>query len=507
MQPVSFGARANARARRDVGGSRPPTNMKLTNALLLLPLLAFSACGKEPKERPNIVLITLDTTRADHLGCYGYERPTSPVLDALARESVVYDNAYAVSSWTMPTHASLFTGKFPSAHGAKYDPNGVLKLTQGIKDNPAWDQYRANPIADDEVTLAAVLAEEGYATGGVVAGPWLKKPFRLNRGFQFYDDENVNSLRGRDAEDLTKVAKGFIDRSAGRPFFLFLNYYDAHGPFDPRWDHIREFKDLGPEFQSGIKKLQDGKPETLTLEEHRTCFTAFYDSEIAYADAYLGELFAHLRAKGLWENTWIIVTADHGELMGDPLLGQAGLWGHGNSLSQAEIHIPMVVKYPSRDGSPGRRGRDDTPVQQVDVMPTILAETGIELPEHFEKRMQGNPFDRQQRPIFAEVYPLPMMSEHGRDWRHRGSWKVLLHQGRKYVQGSEGRNYLVDVGADPDETKDLLVPGGDEDRRLSSSIRKLLESFPEPGGIGNVEDLPDDVLKGLEGLGYIGGDG
>jgi arylsulfatase A-like enzyme len=140
-----------------------------------LPLLVLvvaggwlASCARRP-EGPNILLITLDTTRRDHLGMYGYPIPTSPNLDRLAADSVVYTNAYAVSSWTMPTHASIFTGKFPSAHGANYDPEGPLNLGDGI--GAQFGGYRARPIAEDEVTLAELLSDHGYETGGIIAGP------------------------------------------------------------------------------------------------------------------------------------------------------------------------------------------------------------------------------------------------------------------------------------------------------------------------------------------------
>ena len=481
----------------------PTKTMKTLPAAALLGSLLLTACGPSTPDGPNILLITLDTTRADHLGCYGYSRATSPHLDALAEEGVVFDRAYAVSSWTMPTHASLFTAKFPSAHGAHYNPNGALKLTQGLN-NPGFDHYRANPIAENEITLATILAQEGYATGGVVAGPWMKTPFRLNRGFQFYDDENITELNGRDAEDLTKVAKGFIDENGSRPFFLFLNYYDAHNPFMPRAEYLKAFADLSPAYWSGFQKIRDQKE--MDPGERKAVSNAWYDSEIAYVDRFLGELFDHLRARGVYDDTWIIVTADHGELMGDPILSQSDLYGHGNSLSEAEIRIPLIVKYPAKAGQPAPVGRDDTPVQQIDVMPTILAGLGIELPEVLTEVMQGNPFEHQNRPVFAEVYPLPLMNATGKDWRHKGFWRILIDKNQKYVWGSEGRNYLIDLEKDPGERVNLLQPGSDQDRLMARRIETLLKRLPEPGMVGDVEDLPDDVMRQLEGLGYIGDD-
>src|SRR5262245_24928412 len=147
-------------------------------ALLILAALA-AACGRD--ERPNVILITLDTTRADHLGCYGHARNTSPELDRLAAESEVFTQAYATSSWTLPAHASLLTGKYPSSHGADADPQGALRLTDAIAGDPGWSDYRVRGLASDETTLAAALAERGYRTGAVVAGPWLERVFSLDK--------------------------------------------------------------------------------------------------------------------------------------------------------------------------------------------------------------------------------------------------------------------------------------------------------------------------------------
>ena len=204
--------------------------MRPTPRSCLVPLLCALAvgCGGRP-EGPNILLIPLDTTRRDHLGMYGYSIPTSPNLDRLAADSVVYTNAYAVSSWTLPTHASMFTGKLPTAHGANYDPDGPLRLSAGI--GPQYDHYRARPIAENEVTLAQLLSAHGYATGGIIAGPWMKAVFRLGKGFEHYDDDGVSALNGRPAAEVTARAIEFVDEHADEAFFLFLNYYDPHSPW------------------------------------------------------------------------------------------------------------------------------------------------------------------------------------------------------------------------------------------------------------------------------------
>src|SRR5262249_10289738 len=148
------------------------------------------------------ILITLDTTRVDRLGCYGYAHPTTPNIDSIAEKSVIYTRAIAPSSWTLPSHASIFTGKFTTSHGAEYDPNGPLHLLDVIDGPQAWKSYRVRGIAKDEKTLPMHLKNAGYATGAVVAGPWLRKIFVLSKGFDYYDDSQITGLNGRTADQV-----------------------------------------------------------------------------------------------------------------------------------------------------------------------------------------------------------------------------------------------------------------------------------------------------------------
>ncbi|MSR61462.1 MAG: hypothetical protein EXS08_03295 [Planctomycetes bacterium] len=474
--------------------------------LALALLLALSpGCGKRV-DGPNILLITLDTTRRDHLGMYGHKIPTSPNLDRLAQDSLVYTNAYAVSSWTMPTHASIFTGKFPSAHGANYDPQGPLILGEEI--GAQYGGYRARPIAEDETTLAQILSENGYATAGIIAGPWMKKRFRLNKGFEHYDDDGVTALNGRPAEDVTRAAIEYVDEHRDAGFFLFLNYYDPHSPWftDPKLD--AEGKPTEPP-----KPLQDVRPVLPpgfdpSRMDYRTFANICYDAEIRHMDAEIGKLLDHLKLSGLYENTWIIVLADHGELIGEPVLGDPkaevdqGLWGHGDSLSEPEIHIPFFVKEP---GANARKGQDATFVQQVDVLPTILERLGIELPPH----VQGRPFG-QHHPVVAELYKLPMMSvgseKNPKDWRNRGDWRVLLEDQHKFGWSSNGTHYLIDLAKDPGELTNLYGAQPERAKHMLDELEGYRKLWPKPGDVGIVEPLSDDEKEALRSLGYTGDD-
>jgi arylsulfatase A-like enzyme len=459
-------------------------------ARLLLPLVLVAAACADRPDGPNILLITLDTTRRDHLGFYGYGVPTSPNLDRLAAESLVYTNAYAVSSWTMPTHASMFTGKFPSAHGAIYDPEGPLTLSEGIEGN--YGAYRARPIAEKEVTLAMLLTEHGYTTGGVVAGPWMKKVFHLNRGFEHYDDDNVTALNGRPAENVTDAAIAFVDEHADEPFFLFLNYYDAHSPWVD--ESRKPFHDVAPVWPRNVDPTKLGQAEQNAI---------VYDAEVRYMDKHIGRLLDHLRTEGLFDGTWIFVLSDHGELIGDPVLGDVGLWGHGDSLTQPEIHIPFLVKEP---GPGGRTGKDESFVQQVDLLPTIVQRLGIPLPPN----VQGMPLGSASHPIVAELVKLPMMNRTvgpgAKDWRHLGNWNVLVEGTAKYGWSSNGTNFLIDLARDPDERLNLAGKDAARESALRERLDGFLRSLPRPGAVGEVQAIDAETQKALESLGYTGRD-
>ena len=443
------------------------------------------ACGPHPdqvKEKPDVVLITLDTTRADHLSCYGYERATTPNLDALAEDAQRFDAAYAVSSWTLPSHASIFTGKFPSAHGARYDREGSLNLVQegAIKGPQAWRSIRARPLSEREITLAQVLREGGYTTGAVVAGPWLKRGFGLAKGFDHYDDQNfveigeVGELNGRPAEDVTRAAVRFVDAHADEPFFLFLNYFDPHTPWRPRQPFRKHF-------------WPGAQPEPPTPEFHR----AMYDAEIQYMDHHLGRFLDHLKREGLYENAWIIVTADHGELMGED-----GHWGHGGSLSQAEILTPLIIKEP---GAERPRGLDETPIQQVDLMPTLLARLGLPHPP----RMQGSVFPEQTHPIIAEVYPLRFLKTLNRDLPWNGDWRVILDGPYKFAWNSRGEHALYDLARDPTERDNLRSRQPRRVRRMARELTEYLDGLPEPGELGEVDAVDAETRELLQSLGYL----
>jgi len=437
----------------------------------LSPSLLLSGCGKrQHAKKPNIILITLDTTRADRLGCYGYRRQTSPNIDKLAEESVLYTRAIAPSSWTLPSHASLFTGKFTSSHGARYDPEGPLLLTDAISGPESWDAYRARGLAQNEVTLAEVLKETGYTTAAVVGGPWMKRIFGLNKGFDYYNDSQISTVNGRLASQVTTSALNWLERRREKKFFLFLNYFDPHGPYSPPEGFALRFLPKGTNFTG----------REPTLEE----INALYDAEILYMDHYIGRFLQKLKVENLYNDTLIIVTSDHGELF-----GEHGKFGHGHYLYQEELHVPLFIKYPAGEVSPKRT---DLRAQLTDILPMIYERVGITIPGN----IQGTSPSQIKHPIIAETYPLPLISKDG-------SWQSIFEGDFKFIWNSKNQHMLFNLKDDPEENVNIIVQDSKRTERMWAQMEQYLAKLPKPGLAVPAGEPDDQTKEALKSLGYV----
>ncbi len=433
--------------------------------------LWISGCTKRSRHKgPNVILIILDTVRADHLSCYDYHRKTTPNLDKLARQSVLYTRAIAPSSWTFPSHASLFTGKFTSSHGAKYDPKGQLRLTDAISGPKAWQVYRARSLAEDELTLAQLLKEAQYTTGAVVGGPWLKRVFGLDKGFEHYDDAQISTVNGRLASQLTASALKWLSKVKKKSFFLFLNYFDAHGPYMPPEGFAAAF----------LPNLTQWNPKKITMKQN----IAFYDAEILYMDHYIGRLLEKLKADGLYDNTMIIVTSDHGELF-----GEHGELGHGDFLYQPELHIPLFVKYPAAEVTPART---DAPVQLNDVFVMILNRLGIEIPRNIQAGMPP----QIGHPLVAETYPLASLAP-------KGHWRAIFEGNYKFIWNSKNNHLLFDLKNDPGEKTNLVAKQPQRAAKMLAEVNQYLAKLPAPGPAAPARELDEQTKEALRSLGYV----
>jgi arylsulfatase A-like enzyme len=410
-----------------------------------------------PSHGPNILLIILDTVRAWNLSGYGYTRPTTPELDKLMQSGVRFDWAFSQAPWTLPSHASLFTGHFPHELQANW----------------------LSPMNTSYPTLAEVLGEHGFLTGGFVGNElYLDYEKGLHRGFQRYEDYPVDlgelfrnsvivrelsgkrwlrnpfksyEVMGRkDADAVNREFLSWVDGSGGRPFFAFLNYFDAHAPYLPADSVARRFATPGVHPPYDGWTLYRGKPKSDSLPlDYVLDNRDRYDAMLAQMDAALGRLFAELKRRGILDQTIVIVASDHGEQF-----GEHNLMGHGNSLYLPLLHIPMVIRYPA--GVPAGTHVAE-PVALRDIAATIMDLARIPDPSPFPGRSLTR-FWRDSAPGGADT--LLMELEYNSRLPKgtpvdKGSMRAVVIDSLHYILNGDKREELYDFLRDSVEIQDL----------------------------------------------------
>lgn len=450
---------------------------------------ALAALPTAAPEAPNVLLIVLDTVRADHLSLYGYHRDTSPNLARLAAKGVRFAHARSTAPWTLPSHASLFTGRWPYELSAGY--------------NQALD--RTFP------TLAEFLADHGYATAGFVANTtYCNAGFGLDRGFTRYEDKAENtvvSLRevlrcstlGRrllqlaawlgiaappdngSHKDAARINGDFLRWVSGRnekaPFFAFLNFVDAHDPYIVPASFGKRFG-LTPSTPADFAVLHEWYRSSKWRMPQREIDLArdAYDDCIAYLDDQLGRLFAALEQRGLMENTLVIVTADHGESW-----GEHQLFGHWRSIYQPEVHVPLLIAGGARVPS----GRTiEKPVSLRDIPATIVELLGLSTASPFPGRPLSVTWSEDAEsasPVLSEITHEP--SGPGRVLAEQGPTRSLVSEGKLYIQNPFGREELYDLRNDPGESHNLaaLKHARPMLLRLRTTLERVLDDSARPG--------------------------
>src|SRR6266566_7377900 len=298
-------------------------------------LLICPGLWAESKPALNVVIITIDTLRADHLGCYGYGQIRTPNIDALASESARFEHSYTPVPVTLPAHTVIFTGTYPAF--------------SGIHD------FSGNKLNPKQATLASVLQRQGYTTGAVIGSAVLDSRFGLNQGFDlYYDHFDFNRLQESNLEEMERpgnlvadVALDWLGKNRKNKFFLWMHLYDPHYPYRPPAPYSEQYKD---------------RP---------------YDGEIAFADAQVGRLIAFLKANGLYLHTLVVLAGDHGES-----LGEHAEKNHGFFIYNATLHVPTIFQLPS-----GGRGRTvNDLVSTADLMPTVLRVLNMKVPSQVQGR-------------------------------------------------------------------------------------------------------------------------
>ncbi len=343
----------------------------MSRGTILASLLLVASCAGARSEGPRgIVLVILDTVRADHVGCYGYSRPTTPNLDALATEGERYEEAYAQAPWTLPAVATILTGQPPHVHGAGRGERGL------------------HPVRAEVVTLAERLQRAGFRTAAVVNVVFCSAESGLARGFDRFDyhASDASNVGGRDARATTDAALDWLRGAKDGRFFLVVHYFDPHLTYDPPPPFDTLFEPaapggVGPGFGSArqVHQIADG---TLRLSERqKQSLVARYDGEVRYVDEQIGRLRHGLEEMGAWDRSLVVVVADHGEEFWDH-----GGFEHGHTHYRELLHVPLIVKRPG-----GARGAVRTQrVRQVDIAPTLVEFAGATIPPELPGQPLGS---------------------------------------------------------------------------------------------------------------------
>jgi arylsulfatase A-like enzyme len=482
-----------------------PSHQRLLAALLSLAALA-GGCDRielapEP-ERPAILLVVLDTVRADHVSSYGYPRPTTPQLDAVAAAGALFEDASASAPWTWPSHASLFTGQPPWVHGAH--------LTRGTGDATQIRDMSVTPMRRDLPTLAERLGRAGYRTVSLASNRWLDPPLGLTRGFE--------DARVLDNDGLVfQAAREEIARRDARPLFLFVNLLSAHAPYlegpgpwavpdeaalspadAPEW--LRPY--LVTDAPGGVDLYE--KPEGSELDgvgrylagqlsipdEGMRLLGALYDAGVRAADFGLGRV---LQAWVAAHPTGVVaVTSDHGEA-----LGEHGLIDHRGAVYREQLHVPLVLAAPGTVPA-GRRVRQ--PVRMLDLYPTLLELAGVERsPRSLLAVLRG---ESREGAIVASAWPNPLWAD-AIGGRFSRRWNLYREGGEALVWDAEGEAELYDLAQDPAMTRDLAQQRPErvrELRRRGATAIAVAGAAPPRAPL----EVPEETRRLLRELGYGG---
>ena len=403
------------------------------------------------KDIERVIIISLDTVRADHLGCYGYSRNTSVNIDTLAAQSLLFNHALSPMPMTLPAHSSMMTGTDPHYHQ--------------VHDNIY------SRLGDSNITLAEILKEQGFVTGAIIGAFALDARFGLDQGFDTYDDdigteeqtsEFLPFSNERNAEEVTKLAEGWLAEHRTDKFFLFVHYYDPHFPYV--WHNDTPFK-----FPFLFQSYKDA-----------------YDSEIAYTDRAVGRFIDRLKQMGLYDSTLIILVGDHGEALGDHKES-----GHGFFVYHSTIHVPLIVKLPGLSTAV----RINDVVSLIDIVPTVCQLLGIEPPTEVEgKSLLADVRQDRHRAVYCEsLTPTVYKAQ---------SLLGLVTERYKYIYTT--RPELYDLFDDPGETENVIDGHPEIATTFEDRLLTTLSGTENRPSDRKIEFDPEARAR-LAALGYVGG--
>ena len=438
-----------------------------------------------PNERPSFVVILVDALRADYLGAYGFEGAISPNLDRLAAESVLFENCFANAPWTKPSIATLFTSLPPAVHG----------VTDMGKPTWSGEGGLMQLLPEEAETIAESFRDAGYRTAAFVGNPFISPRYGFSQGFEVFERKGKTSALLASARRW--LAERAFDREA--PFFLYLHVMDVHGPYAaPRGD-----------FEAVLQQIDRGASRTLTEEEYDripeylrgiewateeeryrlTSWRARYGAGVHAFDRAIGPFLDELRASGVLDRAYVVLTADHGEE-----LMEHGGWNHGNNLYDHQLHVPLLIRKPLAEDA----GRNITSlVSLIDLMPTLSALGAVEAPPGILGRdvstlLRGGS-DTETSAVFASAVNENPRIQGVRTLSHKLIWDEEL-----------GELELYDVAADPKECRDLSEEDRPSVARMKTYLRENLERNEARGALAREAVPMDDELRDrLKALGYV----
>ena len=422
--------------------------------VLCIIIVVLSACNDNFKPKYNVVIVTFDTTRADHIGSYNNETYT-PALNNLAKDGIVYERALSTIPLTLPSHSSIMTGKVPFTHGVR--DNGLFNLS------------------DNQTTLAEILKDKGYNTAAAIGSFPLTSKFGINQGFDFFNEyitQNTEDMFGdgdplkqkshlffdeRKAAQVNEAIMPWIETHADSPFFVWFHYFDPHHPHEPPAPYNQEF-------------VHD-----------------LYKGEIAYSDENLGKVIAQLKQLNLYDNTLIIFTSDHGE----------GRFEHNESthsllIYNSTLHVPLIIKYPNQQFA---NSRIKNWVSLVDVFPTVLTSLGIKLPDDIQGQLLPTTNSTNSQ---REIYSETLSPRFTRGW---GEQRGLIKNGYKYIFGPLKELYNID--SDPHELNNIIDEKPELAKSMKNDLQNYLDEHQVSSPINSSINLDSGTLNMLRGLGYI----
>ena len=468
-----------------------PPATDVSNPRLSLPPLEDTSAEPRPW---RVILVSIDTLRADHLSGYGYARPTTPAIDRLAKDGVLFSNARSQAPWTLPSHASLFTSLYPSVHGVRAFNNMRFLDSGGTNRLEPWN-----------LTLAELLQASGYRTAGIASAPWLDEPFGLDQGFETSDVD-----RNHTASLLVDKAIAWLDRPSPEPTFLFLHFFDVHDYSSPE-PFATRFSDesyAGP-LRDEVSRIGNNLYDNLSNEDLAYA-VAKYDAALQYVDHELERLFDHLRRTETYDETLVVLTSDHGEEF-----WEHGAAGHGYGLYDEQLRVPLVIKPPAE--ARVRYAERDVMAGGIDVMPTILDYLGLPSPNPMQGISLRRFVETDARPPARSLISEATLTRHNRS---------VVRDSRKYIANRLPPTDLLDFGflgvnlrafylfrsdevfdlaSDPSESTNLLHAQPEQAERLRSELIEYTRTWRTPLGpqTPRTMEVDEETLQELRSLGYI----